>query len=56
MPYLKIEEENNCFVLSVLLGTNTISDTITKMIYSITMSYVVYISVVNSKLKVKIMK
>lgn len=51
-----IEEENNCFVLSGLLGTDTISDTTTKMICSITMSFVVYISVVNSKLKVKIMK
>ena len=51
-----IKEENNCFVLSGLLGTNTISDTTTKMICSITLSFVVYISVANSKLKVKIMK
>ena len=53
---VKIEEENNCFVLSVLLNTNTISDTATKMICSITMSFVIYISVINSLLKVKIMK
>ena len=53
---VKIEEENNCFVLSVLLITNTISDTTTKMICSITLSSEVYISVVNSKLIVKIMK
>ena len=51
-----IKEENNCFVLSGLLGTNTISDTTTKMICSITLSFVVYISAVNSQLKVKIMK
>ena len=53
---VKIEEENNCFVLSALLITNTISDTTTKMICSITPSSEVYISVVNSLLKVKIMK
>ena len=53
---VKIEEENNCFVLSVLLITNTISDTTTKMICSITLSSEVYISVVNSQLIVKIMK
>lgn len=53
---VKIEEENNCFVLSVLLNTNTISDTTTKMICSITLSFVIYISVINSLLKVKIMK
>lgn len=51
-----VKEENNCFVLSVPLGTNTISDTATKMICSITLSFVVYIRVVNSQLIVKIMK
>ena len=51
-----VKEENNCFVLSALLGTNTLSDTATKMICSITLSFVIYISVINSLLKVKIMK
>ena len=53
---IKIKEEINCFVLSGLLGKKTISDTTTKMICSITLSFVVYISVVNSQLIVKIMK